>query len=126
MCSAAMCLPSRAVFDRRGFDEVACVFRAERGAESVQISRGRSEDWRGACEMLRDGTSRDQTWTSTSDHHGDRCERVHRTLKRIVKARGALDAQEAAALREAADLMLWRRYGCASLVDYLEREMGYT
>ena len=77
--------------------------------------------------MLRDGSIEEQgTWTSTTDNHGDRCDKVHRTLKRIVRARGALDAQEAAALREAADLMLWRRYGCASLVDYMEREMGYT
>jgi hypothetical protein len=77
--------------------------------------------------MLRDGSNEERrAWTNGTDNHGERCDRVHRTLKRIVKARGALDAQEAAALREAADLMLWRRYGCASLVDYLEREMGYT
>jgi hypothetical protein len=47
-------------------------------------------------------------------------------LKRIVKARGALDAQEAAALREAQSTKMWRHYGCSSLVDYMEREMGYT
>src|SRR3954469_6733628 len=58
--------------------------------------------------------------------HEMNCERVHRTLKRIVKARGALDAQECAALREAQKLMLWRAFGCASLIDYMEREMGYT
>ncbi|HEY5945219.1 MAG TPA: DUF222 domain-containing protein, partial [Kofleriaceae bacterium] len=55
-----------------------------------------------------------------------RCEQVHRRLRRIVKARGALDAQEAAALREAQALKLWRRYGYASLIEYLELEMGYT
>jgi len=56
----------------------------------------------------------------------EECERVHRTLKRIVKARGSLDAQEAAALRDAQRLGLWRRYGYASLPDYMEREMGYS
>lgn len=76
--------------------------------------------------MLRDGSIEEHDGTNATDSHGDRCDRVHRTLKRIVKARGALDAQEAAALREAAALMLWRRYGCASLVDYMEREMGYS
>jgi hypothetical protein len=77
--------------------------------------------------MLRDGSIEEHgEFTNTSDSHGERCHKIHRTLQRIVKARGALDAQEAAALREAADLMLWRRYGCASLVDYMEREMGYT
>jgi hypothetical protein len=47
-------------------------------------------------------------------------------LKRIVKARGALDAQECAALREAQKLVIWRAHGCASLVEYMERELGYT
>src|SRR5690349_11337827 len=85
--------------------------------------------------MLRDGSSSEVgTWGSESSGGGgggggDRerqCERVHRTLKRIVKARGALDAQECAALREAQKLMIWRAYGCASLVEYVVREMGYT
>src|SRR5688572_1606239 len=52
------------------------------------------------------------------------CERVHRTLKRIVKARASLDAQEAAALREAKRLRVWREYGYASMVQYMEAEMG--
>lgn len=39
----------------------------------------------------------------------ERCEQLHRRLKRIVKARGALDMQEAEALREAQKLALWRR-----------------
>ena len=60
------------------------------------------------------------------DGNAARCERVHRTLKRIVKARSALDLAEAAALREAQELRIWRTYGCASLVEYLERELGYT
>jgi hypothetical protein len=55
-----------------------------------------------------------------------RFEQLHRRLKRIVKARGALDAQEAAALREAQSTKMWRYFGCSSLVDYMEREMGYT
>ena len=54
------------------------------------------------------------------------CEKVHRTLQRIVKARGSLDAQEAQALREAKRLGVWRAYGFASLVQYVETTMGYT
>jgi hypothetical protein len=79
--------------------------------------------------MLRDGSSSEVgTWASASGggDHEQKCERVHRTLKRIVKARGALDAQECAALREAQKLVIWRAYGCASLVEYMTREMGYT
>ena len=53
-------------------------------------------------------------------------ERIHRTLKRIAKARALLDAQEAAALREAQRIRLWEQFGYTSLVDYMERELGYT
>ena len=65
-------------------------------------------------------------WGGASASDADRCARVHRTLRRIVKARGALDASEAAALREAQDVKIWRAYGYASLIEYLEIEMGYT
>ena len=53
-------------------------------------------------------------------------ERIHRTLKRIAKARALLDAQEAAALREAQRIRLWEQFGYTCLVDYMERELGYT
>ena len=78
--------------------------------------------------MLLDGSSYQAqgTWHGPAPVDTDRCARVHRTLKRIVKARGALDASEAAALREAQEVRLWRAYGYASLLDYMEREMGYA
>jgi len=53
-------------------------------------------------------------------------ERIHRALKRISKARASLDAQEASALREAQRIRLWEQFGYTSLVDYMERELGYT
>src|SRR5678815_4494059 len=65
----------------------------------------------GVCVMLRDGSIEVYEGMATSDDHGARCEHVHRTLKRIVKARTALDAQEATALRQADRLRLWRHYG---------------
>jgi hypothetical protein len=52
--------------------------------------------------------------------------KLHRKLKRIAKARGLLDAQEAEALREAQRLQLWTPFGYTSLVDYMHRELGYT
>jgi hypothetical protein len=84
--------------------------------------------------MLRDGSIEVGTggvgggWMGVErepDHRG-RCDQLHRTLKRIVKARGSLDLQEAAALREAQQLQIWRQFGHTSLVDYMEREMGYS
>ena len=51
---------------------------------------------------------------------------LHRTLKRIARARAFLDTREAAMLREAQLLRLWKEFGDASLVDYMVRELGYT
>ena len=71
--------------------------------------------------MLRDGAGdTGGDWNgidggATAEHA--RFEQLHRRLKRIVKARGALHAQEAAALREAQSTKMWRHYGCSSLVD---------
>jgi hypothetical protein len=52
--------------------------------------------------------------------------RVHTALKRIARARAALDAEEVAALREAQRIQLWREFGYASLIEYMERELLYT
>src|SRR5215471_4913004 len=73
---------------------------------------GEAEKSRGSCRRMQD--------TSVE------IERVHRTLLRIVKARGALDMQEAAALREAQRLGIWRAYGYASLIEYMEMQLGYA
>src|SRR5438045_2816199 len=51
---------------------------------------------------------------------------LHRTLKRIAKARAFLDTREAAMLREAQQLRLWKEFGYTSLVDYMGAELGYT
>jgi hypothetical protein len=51
---------------------------------------------------------------------------LHKRLKRIARIRGALDVQEAEALREAQRLQLWRQFGYASLADYMTNELGYT
>jgi hypothetical protein len=82
-------------------------------------SRGIEATWCGAGGAEARGTTGER---------GDaaRCEQIHRRLKRIVKARGALDAQEAAALREAQERRVWRHYGYASLIEYMEIEMGYS
>ena len=78
---------------------------------------GADGEWAGGVSSARGIGSRDVR---------ARCEQVHRNLQQIVGARGALEAQETAALRDAEALRIWRYYGCTSLVDYLEREMGYT
>src|SRR5689334_5573855 len=92
--------------------------------------------------MLRDGSFEGSgEWGTTVGDGGEfgpakkrrvqvagdaRCEQIHRRLKRIAKVRGALDLEEAASLREAEGACIWRHYGCASLLEYMERELGYT
>jgi len=79
--------------------------------------------------MLRDeSVGAEATWCGVEGEAGyeDKCANLHRRLKRIVKARAALDAQEAEALREAERLRVWRHYGYGSLLEYLEMEAGYT
>jgi hypothetical protein len=76
-------------------------------------------------DSLRDGAMGSGV-DGVADGHGARCARVHERLRRIARMRGALDAQEAEALREAQALMLWRAHGYASLVQYMELELGYS
>ncbi len=52
--------------------------------------------------------------------------RVDRKLRSIAVRRAALDAEEARLLRYAEELKLWRGYGCGSMIEYMERAMGYT
>ena len=52
--------------------------------------------------------------------------RVDKKLRGIAARRAALDAEEAHLLRYAEELKLWRAYGFASLLEYMERAMGYA
>jgi hypothetical protein len=51
---------------------------------------------------------------------------VDRALRRIGKQRAALDADEARWLRDAEALQIWRPLGMVSMIDYLERVLGYA
>jgi hypothetical protein len=51
---------------------------------------------------------------------------LDRRLRAVAKERGALDAKEAELLREAETLQLWREFGYAGLLEYMERAMGYS
>ncbi|HEX2692277.1 MAG TPA: hypothetical protein VHN14_36965 [Kofleriaceae bacterium] len=51
---------------------------------------------------------------------------VDRALRAIGKSRAALDADEARWLREAEALQIWRPLGMVSVLDYLERALGYA
>ena len=51
---------------------------------------------------------------------------VDRALRSIGKRRAGLDAEEARWLREAEALQIWRPLGMVSMLDYLERVLGYA
>ncbi len=51
---------------------------------------------------------------------------IDRALRSIAKQRAALDAKEAAWLREAEEHQIWRNLGMVSALDYMERALGYT
>lgn len=51
---------------------------------------------------------------------------VDRALRSIRRRRAALDAEEARWLRAAEGLQIWRPLGMVSMLDYLERVLGYA
>lgn len=50
---------------------------------------------------------------------------IDRTLQGLARQRAALDANEAGWLRAAYRVQIWRHVGCVSMVDYMERYLGY-
>src|SRR5829696_4822384 len=58
--------------------------------------------------------------------HAAEWARVDQKLRGIAARRAALDAEEANLLRCAEELKLWRAFGFGSLLEYMERAMGYA
>ncbi|MGE0402568.1 MAG: hypothetical protein AB7T06_38050, partial [Kofleriaceae bacterium] len=56
----------------------------------------------------------------------ERWQEVHAELIDIGVQRGAIDAREAAALRDAEELQIWKPLAYVSMLDYLERTLGYA
>ena len=52
--------------------------------------------------------------------------RVDKLLRGIAKRRASLDAEEAGLLRYAEEVKLWRGFACGSMIEYMERVMGYA
>ncbi len=52
--------------------------------------------------------------------------RVDGKLRGIAARRAALDAEEAHLLRYAEELKLWRGFACGSMLEYMERALGYA
>ena len=50
---------------------------------------------------------------------------IDRKLRAIARKRSALDAAEAKLLRDADRVAIWREFACVSILDYMERVLGY-
>ncbi len=71
----------------------------------------------------RERAADDEAWER---EHRAEWARVDRKLRGIAGRRAAMDAEEAQLLREAEELKLWRAFGFGSLVEYMERALGYA
>lgn len=82
--------------------------------------------------MLLDGAEKTAVNESalawTPQHHDVKhdWQTVDRALRSISLRRAALDAEEAHWLREAEAVRIWRPLGMVSMIDYLERTLGYA
>ncbi len=86
----------------------------EAEGSTLQVEMPRS--WRARVEDA-------ETWAR---EHQAEWVRIDGKLRGIAARRAALDAEEAQLLRYAEELKLWRGFGYGSLVEYMERALGYA
>src|SRR5215831_4189654 len=77
------------------------------------------------CVFVRERAGDGAEKVRASDGYMMRWEQIDAALRSIAGRRAALDAEEARWLREAEAMQLWRRLGMVSMLDYLERVLGY-
>lgn len=75
---------------------------------------------------MLDGSIENERETQYPHGTNERWLVVHAELVDIAKQKAALDAAEARWLREAEQLRIWRSFGMVSMLDYMEREVGYA
>ena len=79
--------------------------------------------WARGAGWWVDHAAADDAWER---QHAAEWARVDQKLRSIAARRAALDAEEANLLRYAEEVKLWRAYGFGSLLEYLERALGYA
>jgi hypothetical protein len=77
----------------------------------------------GGADSWADHVAAAEAWER---QHETEWARVDQKLRGIAARRAALDAEEASLLRHAEELKLWRAFGFGSLLEYMERAMGYA
>jgi len=95
--------------------QIDTVEEASRGAQDRRGERG-AKSW-------VDRAAEAEAWER---QHEAEWERLDQKLRGISARRAVLDAEEAHLLRYAEEIKLWRYYGFGSLLEYMERAMGYA
>ena len=104
---------SAAVRDRRARDHVA-----KRGPDVVAKCEAAPES---ECDAARDVVD-----SNCEAPRQKRWQYVDGQLRGIARQYLALDAELARWLREAERIQVWRHFGCATMLEYLERIFGYS
>ncbi len=83
------------------------------GSRGVSFDEQRVDDWSSSSQPV--ATAEQSEWRE-----------VHARLHTNARQRAALDANEAFWLREAERLQIWKPLGMVSILDYMERVLGYA
>src|SRR5690606_17391234 len=102
---------------RQGGDMSNQLFHGARGEDA----RVRPVEQHGASSWVRARAEAE----ALERQHAAEWERVHEQLGGLAERRAKLDAEEAHLLRYAEEIKLWRGFGCGSMMEYLERRLGY-
>lgn len=89
---------------------------AENGVAVLGDDGGAASSWMGHAAAA-------EAWER---QHEAEWSRVDQQLRGLAARRALLDAEEASLLRYAEELKLWRGFGFGSLLEYMERVLGYA
>ncbi|CAN5773504.1 hypothetical protein BH11MYX2_BH11MYX2_24960 [soil metagenome] len=92
---------------------------ATKEASVYQLNRGHARDKHGALRACEPQPQPQPQRTTPWQH-------VHDELVRITKRRAELDADELRCLVEAERHQIWKPFGMVSMIDYMERVLGYA
>src|SRR5437016_6032498 len=87
----------------------------------AHIARGRAENTRATSDLMNAAAACELSTEVTPTW-----EQIDCAWRSIAQRRAALDAEEARWLREAEALQIWRPLGMVSILDYMERVLGYA
>src|SRR5687767_5062521 len=102
-------------------------YRSADMLRDVEIDSEGSASWASGCSGdVVPWTTLGRSTPYEADDAKANWQSVDHALRSIAKRHAALDAEEAEWLRKAEALQVWKRVGAVSMIDYLERVLGYA